>query len=109
MSDRSALTGMERAMVRTVSDIANKLRRAESRYRVNKVKYVVGADVGVTASYYFTDGRRDGIRETARAILYVWASLRPGNRRVLSSAFRASWHASKAAVTAPAQTPGGAL
>ena len=96
-------------MVQTVSDIANKLRRAENRYRVNKVKYLGVGTVGDTAAYYFADGRRDGIRETAKAILYVWASLRPGTRRVLSSAFRASWHASKAAVTAPAQTPGGAL
>lgn len=96
-------------MVQTVADFASKLRRAENRYRINQVKHLASGSVGEMAAYYFTDGRRDGIRESAKAILYIAVSLRPCTRRVLWSAFRKSWHATKAAITAPTQTPGGAL
>lgn len=95
-------------MVQTVADIANKLRRAENRYRIAQAKHLGVGTVGDTAVYYFADGRRDGIKETAKAILYIAVSLRPCTRRVLWSAFRKSWHATKAAITAPTPAPGGA-
>lgn len=96
-------------MVQTVADIANKLRRAENRYRINKVAWLACGTIGTTATYYFTDGRRDSIREIAKDLMLIGASTRPAVRRTLWAAFRKSWHATKAAVTAPTQTPGGVL
>ena len=96
-------------MVQTVADIASTLCRTENRYQINRVKYAADTSVGTCAVYHFTDGRRDAARQMARGILCIGLGQRPAVRRTLWAAFRKSWHATKASITAPTQTPGGAL
>ena len=96
-------------MVQTVADVAAALCRTEARYQINKVKYASDSSAGTCASYHFTDGRRDATRQIARGILRIGLGQRPVVRRALWAAFRGSWRATKAAITAPTQTPGGAL